>query len=85
MLDQPSQVYFPPDRRPDDAEMADEDRAALSKMLGIVRDLIEEADGAFQAIVLDHADLDTDWFQNAVVERWRDGKKLVPVDWIEGN
>ncbi|GGU47636.1 DUF3732 domain-containing protein [Lentzea flava] len=85
VLDQPSQVYFPPDRRPDEAEMADEDRAALSKMLGIVRDLIEEADGAFQAIVLDHADLDTDWFQDAVVERWRDGKKLVPVDWIEGN
>jgi hypothetical protein len=25
-----------------------------------------------------------DWFQDAVVENWRNGIALVPVEWIEG-
>jgi hypothetical protein len=30
-----------------------------------------------QVIITDHADLKKDWFQSAVVERWRGGNKLV--------
>lgn len=33
-----------------------------------------------QVIMTEHADL-TDWYSNAVVERWRRGLKLVPEDW----
>lgn len=83
VFDQPSQVYFPPDRRSDDSELEDEDRTALANMLGLVRDLANESSGRFQAIIMDHADLDADWFQEAVVERWRDGEKLVPTSWIQ--
>jgi hypothetical protein len=32
---------------------------------------------------MDHADLKHDWFQGAVVERWRKGQKLVPLSWID--
>lgn len=35
----------------------------------------------FQIIVTEHADLDEDWYRRAVVERWRDGRKLVPTAW----
>ncbi|WP_291366391.1 hypothetical protein [Acetobacter sp. UBA5411] len=34
-------------------------------------------------ILLDHADLNEDWFDAAVIERWRHGRKLVPLDWID--
>jgi hypothetical protein len=31
---------------------------------------------------MDHANLATPWFQDSVVEVWRDGNKLVPLDWL---
>jgi len=36
-----------------------------------------------QIIVMDHADLKQNWFESAVVERWRRGEKLVPVGWVQ--
>lgn len=82
MLDQPSQVYFPPDADATDPA-ADEDREALERMLSVVREEVTAADGQLQVIVVDHADPQVDWFQQSVVERWRDGKALVPLDWLE--
>jgi hypothetical protein len=32
-------------------------------------------------ILIEHADINEDWYRDAVVERWRGGKKLVPEDW----
>ena len=29
---------------------------------------------------MEHADINEDWYQDAVVERWREGLKLVPED-----
>jgi hypothetical protein len=46
-------------------------------------DVAVELAGDLQIIVLDHADLRDDWFQGAVVERWRKGVKLVPASWME--
>jgi hypothetical protein len=35
-----------------------------------------------QIIIMDHADLKPDWFQDAVTERWRNGQALIPSGWI---
>lgn len=84
MLDQPSQVYFP-ESSSSDAELpeADEDVASLSRMLRAVYDWVDDrwADGGFQVIVTEHANLPDEWFQECVVEVWRGGKKLVPDEW----
>jgi len=33
-------------------------------------------------IVLDHANLNVSWFQEAVVANWRFGEALVPSSWL---
>jgi len=84
MLDQPTQVYFPPDP-PDDMQVSDlgnEDRQAVERMFRLVFDLVEALAPKLQVIITDHADLTTDWFQAAVVEKWWGGRKLVPAEWI---
>jgi hypothetical protein len=43
--------------------------------------LIEELSEQMQVIFTDHANIDEDWFSNSIVERWRDGVKLIPSDW----
>jgi hypothetical protein len=35
-----------------------------------------------QIIVCDHANLPDDWFQAAVIDNWRDGRRLIPDDWL---
>jgi hypothetical protein len=35
-----------------------------------------------QVIVTDHVELLDEWFRGAIIERWRDGIALVPVDWL---
>ena len=82
-LDQPSQIYFPPEKDSDGwVEMvSDDDRAALSRMFQLVFEAVEEVAPGFQVIVTEHADLNETWYQAAVSERWRGGLKLVPEDW----
>ena len=94
VFDQPSQVYFP---RPsvirsagsDDDEaparlLGDEDLQAVRQIFSALSDAALEARGAWQAIVLDHAD-ETVWGGLPgvhLVEEWREGTKLVPTQWI---
>lgn len=81
-IDQPSQVYFPPDV--DDPDVgSDEDREALERMIGVANSEVERHGGNLQVLVVDHADLDVDWFQEAVIEKWRGGAALVPANWID--
>lgn len=82
-LDQPSQIYFPPEKDIDGSveTVSDDDRAALSRMFRLVFDAVREVAPGFQVIVTEHADLNEDWYQAAVSERWRGGLKLVPEDW----
>jgi Protein of unknown function (DUF3732) len=83
LLDQPSQVYFPPDSS-DDTELDDADHAALVKVFEALFGLTDQAAGGFQVIVLEHADLDNDRFRTAVRRRWRaDGEGLIPQEWID--
>jgi hypothetical protein len=44
---------------------------------------VEEAGGALQVILTDHADLQEDWFMQLVEYRWRRGEDaLVPIPWL---
>jgi hypothetical protein len=83
-LDQPSQVFYPPDRDADGSTdvLADDDRLAVHRMFRWLYDVVAALAPNFQIIVSDHADIAEEWFQNSVVERWRQGNALVPLSWI---
>ncbi|WP_082877748.1 DUF3732 domain-containing protein [Methylomonas koyamae] len=84
-LDQPSQVYFPPEREiaanMTVNDLKEDDRSAVKRMFQYVFEAVEAASLGFQVILTEHADIDEEWYQSAVVERWRSGLKLVPADW----
>src|SRR3954462_1953167 len=82
-LDQPSQVYFPAEKDIDGSLslISEDDRAAVSRMFNLVFNVVADGAPGFQIIVTEHADIRGDWYQRAVVERWRGGLKLVPEDW----
>src|SRR5216684_3446322 len=84
MLDQPSQAHYPPEH---DANglipgLADEDQAAVHRLFKLLSAYCVELTPRMQVIVSDHVELLDDWFRDAIVQRWRDGIKLVPVDWL---
>lgn len=82
-IDQPSQVYFSPDRGLDwlSDDVHDEDREAVGRMFKLAYTLAEKLSPNMQIIITDHADINESWFQNSIVERWRKGEKLVPIEW----
>ncbi|GAA4843885.1 DUF3732 domain-containing protein [Actinomycetospora corticicola] len=82
VMDQPSQVYFPQGAQTNEVSLADEDSAALARFFRRIFDFVESASEGFQVILLEHADLADDWYQDAIVERWRGpGNALIPQDW----
>jgi len=85
-LDQPSQVYFPPEKDVDGSMdmVKEDDRHAVLRMFKFVFDVVETLKPGFQVVITEHADINEDWYQAAVVERWRGGLKLVPDDWPRG-
>ncbi len=84
IFDQPSQAHYPPDRDADGSidALNDEDQTAVLQLFKLISDAAAELAPDLQIIVMDHADLKRDWFESAVVERWRKGRKLVPSSWI---
>ena len=52
-------------------------------MFKLIFKIVEELSPGFQVLVTEHADIDEAWFQEAVIERWRGGPRLVPEDWYE--
>ncbi|WP_287373669.1 DUF3732 domain-containing protein [Prosthecochloris sp.] len=82
-LDQPSQVYFPPELSEDrsDDDLSDDDRIELRRMFKMVFDTVENVAPEFQVVITEHADINEDWYQNSIRERWRGGLKLVPDEW----
>ena len=85
-LDQPSQVYYPPDQNVsvDDSleRLSDTDRQALRRIFKLIFDTVEVLNPNFQVIVTEHADLkDDDRFQSSIVEIWRQGAALIPQEW----
>lgn len=82
-LDQPSQVYFPPEKDVDGsmAMVEEDDRQAVIRMFQFVFKVVNELTPDLQVVITEHADIKEDWYQSAVVERWRGGVKLVPEEW----
>jgi hypothetical protein len=82
-LDQPSQVYFPAEKDVDGSMslVSEDDRLAVSRMFRLIFDAVKEVAPGLQVLITEHADINDDWYQAAVVERWRGGLKLVPEDW----
>ncbi|MGQ0794879.1 MAG: DUF3732 domain-containing protein [Nitrosopumilaceae archaeon] len=84
-LDQPSQVYFPPDLADESkgsiAKLKDRDRDAIKRIYNFIFKVTESMAPNFQVIVTDHAKLDDPKFLKSIREEWRDGKALIPQDW----
>lgn len=83
-FDQPSQIYYPQDYSDveyEEAPIIDEDRASLTHMFRTILEWNSKLEEPPQIILTEHADLDEDWYQEAVVQRWRYGEKLIPERW----
>ena len=82
-LDQPSQVYFPSESDVDGSMslVPEDDRIAVARMFQLIFNAVKDVTPGLQVIVTEHADINEEWYQAAVVERWRGGPKLVPEDW----
>lgn len=84
-LDQPTQVYYPPDQRdPRFKNLKSEDQVAVERMFRWLIERTEKMAGKFQLIVTDHADIEEKWFRDHVVETWRGDAALIPSDWLRG-
>lgn len=96
IFDQPSQVYFPRVKRAKDVnsknategndnknKYENEDMEAVKKIFKTISSSIKSEKGAWQSIILDHADSDIYGDIEGVheVEEWRNGKKLIPEEW----
>ncbi|KQU55300.1 hypothetical protein ASG84_23005 [Rhodococcus sp. Leaf278] len=56
----------------------------MSAMFTVMRDVFEELAPRMQITVSDHADLAGEqWFQDAVVHRWRDSSRLETAEWTD--
>ena len=87
VYDQPSQVYFPrkiSSKKEDDPTLEDEDISAVKAIFKVCNDAIEKVNGNLQIIVLDHAPKEfvKELPHGYIVDEWRDGKKLVPEEWL---
>ena len=83
-IDQPSQAFFPSDR-PRGGEfddLNDTDREHTKDLYQLMFDEIQAREGSLQLIIVDHADFSDSWFQDSVIQRWRDGEALIPSSWL---
>ena len=84
LLDQPTGPFYPEDvREGEEPELRSEsDREVVAAIFRLIHDVVSDLDGELQVIVCDHARLDgEEWFAEAVVEDWRDGRGLIPDGW----
>ena len=82
-FDHPSGPFYP-ENRPEGVEPQlrhEEDSVIVADMFQLLREAAETLNGELQIIVCDHAKLEEQWFDDATVENWRDGRGLIPHDW----
>lgn len=73
VLDQPSQGHYPSQRGAKaGAQSTDADVQAVRDLYKKMFDFVQENDGKFQVIAVDHADFAEEWFTSSVVKDWRD-------------
>ncbi|MCY8952708.1 DUF3732 domain-containing protein [Bacillus cereus] len=87
IIDQPTQVYFPAERykamEGNTYELDDADRIAVKRLFDTLMDFCEKFYPNMQIIVTEHANLDDKRFAQALVEEpWRNGKALIPHEWL---
>lgn len=90
ILDQPTQVYFPSKEDYESLEgvasemdSVEHDAVAVNRMFDLLFDVCELLAPDFQIIVMEHANLNSERFQDALVEDpWTVQKGLVPNTWI---
>jgi hypothetical protein len=84
VFDQPSLPFFPTNVVDRDAAIADVDWEAVRTMMLLADRVVRDLGGELQVMITDHASFATeDWFDDALVEDWHTGTKLVPADWPE--
>ena len=88
IMDQPSQVYFPKLKRSDknneyEPQYENEDINAVKSMFKTIAKSVLAKKGAWQCIILDHADSSIYGDIDGVYEvgEWRNGDKLIPEEW----
>ena len=81
IIDQPTQVYYPPEKNDNVVEVS-ADEIAVNKMFDFMFNVVASLTPKLQVIITDHAYLRNDRFENSVIEVWRDGLKLIPNHWL---
>ncbi len=77
-IDQPSQVYFPPEMNNENV-----DSQEIRIIYRFIYNWLQELTPNMQIIIVDHADINEKYFQDAIVEKWWDDKDcLIPFSWI---
>ncbi|MDE2179161.1 MAG: DUF3732 domain-containing protein, partial [Xanthomonadaceae bacterium] len=71
------QVYFPSEKDVDGsmAMVGEDDRQAVVRMFRFVFNVAKELSPGFQVVITEHADIKENWYQSAIVERWRGGSQ----------
>jgi hypothetical protein len=84
ILDQPSQIYFPPEKDVNESGeiTITSDEAEVKKIYEFIFMVANELTPNFQVIITDHAKLKFEDFTNSITEEWRNGLKLIPMNWI---
>jgi hypothetical protein len=84
ILDQPSQIYFPPEQDLNQSGeiTASSDETAVKQMYEFIFRITKELAPDFQVIIIDHAKLNFPDFTESITEEWRNGQKLIPTSWI---
>lgn len=84
ILDQPSQIYFPPEKDSNQTGIIEEssDEKAVHQMFDFIIKATKELSPNLQVIITDHAKLNYTEFTECITEEWRNGKKLIPTNWI---
>ena len=70
VINQPTQVYYPPEKTDDLVEISS-DELAVSKMFEFIFKVVSSLTPHLQVIITDHAFLKSDNFVNSVREVWR--------------
>lgn len=90
LIDQPTQVYFPSEQVYKEADgtvqktESDADLVAVRRLFELLLNFTQEDVPGFQLIVIEHANLSEQWFQDALVEQpWTKPPALVPESWSE--
>ncbi|SDH66712.1 DUF3732 domain-containing protein [Chitinophaga filiformis] len=83
ILDQPSQIYFPPEQDLNQTGQitASSDETAVKQMYEFIFKVTKELAPEFQVIIIDHAKLNFPDFTDSITEEWRNGIKLIPTNW----